>query len=94
MEVHQANINQTINTELRCANCEALLGAEDQSAEGRRLYKSSLSVKSSLDADWETFPPEIFISSQLLSLSESSAARKFVVHCDDNNSGLLVSFQD
>lgn len=55
------------------------------------MYKSSLSLKPVLNAEWETFPPEMFISSQLLSLTESSVARKFVVHHDDTKNGLLVS---
>jgi HECT-like Ubiquitin-conjugating enzyme (E2)-binding len=67
------------------------MGTQDASAEGWRLYKSSLSVRASLDSQWEKFPPQIFVSSQLLSLIESSAARKFVVHTDEARPGLLVS---
>jgi ubiquitin-protein ligase E3 D len=67
-----------------------LLGATDDTAEGWRLYKSNLSIKPSLDAEWETYSPQIFISSQLLSLIEASAARKFVVHTDNSEPGILV----
>ncbi|ERF71020.1 hypothetical protein EPUS_03300 [Endocarpon pusillum Z07020] len=82
---------QTHNSELHCATCKALLGAIDVSAEGWRLYKSSLSLRPSPTAEWQSFPPEIFISSQLLSLIGSSAARKFIIHPhDDTKQGLLI----
>lgn len=87
----QTDKNQVHDSELHCSSCEALLGVKDASAEGWRIYKSSLSVKPSLDAEWETSPREIFISSQLLALIESSAARKFVVHDNNSDRGILVS---
>jgi HECT-like Ubiquitin-conjugating enzyme (E2)-binding len=87
----QTDKHQLSNSELRCSSCKAFLGADDASVEGWRFYKSSLSLKPPLNAEWESFPPEIFISSQLLSLIETSAARKFVVHAHDNTKhGLLV----
>ncbi len=83
--------HQNAKSKLYCSNCKALLGVQDSSLEGWRIFKSGLSIKASLDAQWESFAPEIFISSQLISLIESSAARKFVVHCDEAEKGLLVS---
>jgi HECT-like Ubiquitin-conjugating enzyme (E2)-binding len=82
---------QTHTSELHCVFCKALLGATDISAEGWRIYKSSISVKSSLKTEWEAYSPEIFISSQLLALINSSAARKFIIHTTDIKQGLLVS---
>lgn len=82
-------IYQTHNSELHCSRCKALLG--HVATGGWRIYKSSLSVKARSDKGWETFPPEVFISSQLLGLIDSSAARKFVVHSKDTKHGLLVS---
>lgn len=79
---------QTHNSELHCSRCKALLG--HVATGGWRIYKSSLSVKARSDKGWETFPPEVFISSQLLGLIDSSAARKFVVHSKDTKHGLLI----
>jgi HECT-like Ubiquitin-conjugating enzyme (E2)-binding len=63
----------------------------DVSTEGFRIFKSSLRVKPSSDGKWESFASEIFVSSHLISLIESSAARKFVVHSDEAKIGLLVN---
>lgn len=83
--------HQNSESKLHCSNCKALLGVLDASLEGWKIYKSSLSIKASVNAQWESFAPEIFIASQLISLIESSAARKFVVHSDEAMTGLLVS---
>jgi hypothetical protein len=82
---------QTHNSELHCVSCKAFLGTADVSAEGWRIYKSSVSIKTSLKTEWEDYSPEIFISSQLLALTNSSAARKFIMHTSDAKQGLLVS---
>lgn len=79
---------QNYTSKLCCCGCKAQLGYV--SAEGWRIHKSSLSLKSALDAEWETFLSDIFISSQLLALIDSSAARKFVVHPEDTKEGLLI----
>lgn len=75
---------------MSCSQCSAVVGSQETSLEGLNLLKASLSVKVSPLAEWETFPPDIFISSRLLSLIESSAARKFVIHADNGDHGLLL----
>jgi HECT-like Ubiquitin-conjugating enzyme (E2)-binding len=82
---------QTHNSELHCVSCKAFLGTADVSAEGWKVYKSSVSLKPSLKTEWEDHSPEIFIASQLLALINSSAARKFIMHTSDTKQGFLVS---
>ncbi|OJJ99297.1 hypothetical protein ASPACDRAFT_120569 [Aspergillus aculeatus ATCC 16872] len=81
--------------EIRCCNCNTLLGQVDLTAQGWRLFKTALSAtKTNTDADteqmeWESHPIEVIIAAQLLELVERESARRFVVHCG-HSSGLLI----
>ena len=71
-----------------------MLGFADQSSDGWRLYKSSVSLKSDNTSFWESFPATTFVCAQLLALIESQAIRRFVLHSGPSGSagGFLVSF--
>lgn len=70
---------------LLCTGCNAILGFQDQSPNGFRLYKSSVSLKPSGTSTWENFPATTFICAQLLAVIESQATRKFVLHSGPNS---------
>lgn len=70
---------------LLCTGCNAILGFQDHSANGFRLYKSSVSLKPSGTSAWESFPATTFICAQLLAVIESQATRKFVLHSGANS---------
>ncbi|PYH41943.1 HECT-type E3 ubiquitin transferase [Aspergillus saccharolyticus JOP 1030-1] len=85
---------------IRCCNCNALLGQVDPIAKGWRLFKTALSAtpanvtstSSPIDdeqSEWETHPIEIIVAAQLLELVERESARRFVVHCGQKG-GLLI----
>ncbi|KAI9778508.1 MAG: hypothetical protein M1839_008038 [Geoglossum umbratile] len=67
---------------LVCAACQAIVGAVDERAEGWRLYKWSLAVQSTEDANVERFPTEAFVSAHLLALIENQGARKFIIRTE------------
>jgi HECT-like Ubiquitin-conjugating enzyme (E2)-binding len=71
-----------------------LLGLVDQGAEGWRLYKSRVGLKSGNTSSWQSFPATTFVCAQLLALIESQAIRRFVLHSGPNDAagGFLVSF--
>ena len=77
---------------LRCTQCSCLLGFEDESANGWRLGKSGISVKTTTAGIWEVFSVETFVCSQLFALIEAHATRRFVLHSglDDHSKGLFV----
>ncbi|RAH66962.1 HECT-type E3 ubiquitin transferase [Aspergillus aculeatinus CBS 121060] len=81
--------------DIRCCNCNTLLGQVDPTAQGWRLFKTALSAtKTNTDTgteqmEWESHPIEVIIAAQLLELVERESARRFVVHCG-HSSGLLI----
>ena len=57
------------------------------------MFKSRLGVKLDSEKEWNTCSASILLTTQLQSLIETQAARKFVVHCSDSSKsreGLLL----
>ncbi|RAK78706.1 HECT-type E3 ubiquitin transferase [Aspergillus fijiensis CBS 313.89] len=81
--------------DIRCCNCNTLLGQVDPTAQGWRLFKTAISAtKTKTDTgteqmEWESYSIEVIIAAQLLELVERESARRFVVHCG-HSSGLLI----
>ncbi|RAH43713.1 HECT-type E3 ubiquitin transferase [Aspergillus brunneoviolaceus CBS 621.78] len=81
--------------DIRCCDCNTLLGQVDPIAQGWRLFKTAISAtKTKTDTgteqmEWEYYPIEVIIAAQLLELVERESARRFVVHCG-HSSGLLI----
>ncbi|KGY15239.1 hypothetical protein PABG_11817 [Paracoccidioides brasiliensis Pb03] len=90
---------------LSCSWCGAIVGEEDTSFPGLRLYKTNVSVlqkpKDEISSDddlWESYPVDMIVGTQLLELVERIGARRFAVHSTDyklpdsqgSRSGLLV----
>lgn len=57
-----------------------MLGMTDQNEDLIRLQKSSITLSNGPDAKPVSYPSSIFICAQVLSLIESTALKKFVVH--------------
>ena len=80
--------------EVHCTGCDILLGFQDKTAQGWRLYKWSLAVIPSHAAGTEIFALESILCTQLLALIDAQAVRKFVVHnggTEDEATGILAS---
>ncbi|KAL4789737.1 HECT-like ubiquitin-conjugating enzyme-binding-domain-containing protein [Aspergillus venezuelensis] len=80
--------------ELVCDECNTLIGVEDTVAQGWRLFKTSLAAsfpltESAEELYWEKHPTELVVAAQLLELIERESARRFVLHCG-NQDGLLA----
>src|SRR5437773_10227251 len=83
--------SQNYPASLLCTKCAAVVGTDDIHAEGWRLYKWALGVRSTASAISEVHRTVAFISAHILALINSQAVRKFIVHCDkDVNDGLMV----
>lgn len=99
-EVHRRNpkaniFRQVSSSEAHCLHCNLVLGTFDTPKNGLWLQKSNLSVCPTPEkGEWEVYPLEIFISARLLSILESSGARKVVAHSEDGSTtaqgGLLL----
>lgn len=76
------------SSKLRCEVCHEALGFVDERAGGWRLWKWSLCVQLDSRSEGQTFPTEMFVSTQLLGLIESQAVRKFVIYNDDGEDGV------
>ncbi|KAL1960724.1 hypothetical protein VTO42DRAFT_6554 [Malbranchea cinnamomea] len=80
---------------LLCRGCEAIVGQEEPSLSGLRLYKTSVAVstKSKVQAEagrnltWESFPVNMIIAAQLLVLIDRTGTRRFIIHDDNDTSG-------
>lgn len=57
-----------------------MLGVTDQNEELTRLHKSSISLSNGSDDKISSYPSSLFVCAQLLSLIESTALKKFIVH--------------
>jgi len=86
-QVHQDNKART-SSKLRCEACHEALGFVDERADGWRLWKWSLCVQLDAQCDGQTFPTEMFVSTQLLGLIENQAVRKFVIYNEDGQDGV------
>ncbi|KAJ6111732.1 hypothetical protein N7523_007793, partial [Penicillium sp. IBT 18751x] len=76
---------------LACEKCNAIIGMEDPSANGWRLFKTNVSLNTSKSEEpWTTHSTEMIVAAQLLELIERESARRFIVHCGQKR-GLLVS---
>ncbi|KAL2002759.1 hypothetical protein VTN02DRAFT_6038 [Thermoascus thermophilus] len=91
-------------TSLECEGCSALVGTEDITARGWRLFKATLSVRRFPNASthaegeaddestWETQPTEAIVGAQLLEMIEREGVRRFVLHCGEKDGLLLWIF--
>ncbi|KAL2008793.1 hypothetical protein VTN00DRAFT_6987 [Thermoascus crustaceus] len=89
---------------LECEGCNALVGTEDITARGWRLFKAALSVRQFANAytheegeaneesTWETQPTETIVGAQLLEMIEREGVRRFVLHCGEKDGLLLWVF--
>lgn len=73
------------------------MGIEDKRDDSIRLYKWSIAVQRTRDADWETYSAQEVVSRQLLALIEEQAVYKFVLYSEnisDAREALFVSDGD
>ncbi|KAJ5114884.1 hypothetical protein NUU61_000643 [Penicillium alfredii] len=83
---------------LECDQCHTVIGMEDPSANGWRLLKANVSVNTypndheNGDLQWHNHPIEVIVAAQLLEMIERESARRFVVHCGQENGLLLWVF--
>lgn len=85
-----------MQSELRCDNCDFLIGMEDSISQGWRLFKTSLSASTPAEKQdnhgelaWQSHSIETIVAAQLLELIERESTRRFVIHSGQKN-GLLV----
>ncbi|PLB52637.1 hypothetical protein P170DRAFT_350937 [Aspergillus steynii IBT 23096] len=88
-----------LQRELRCENCDFLVGMEDTIFQGWRLFKTSLSASTppgKQDGDgntaWHSHSVETVVAAQLLELIERESTRRFVIHSGQRNGLLLWVF--
>ncbi|OCT48771.1 hypothetical protein CLCR_04815 [Cladophialophora carrionii] len=83
-------------TTLQCSSCQSRLGSRAEGEDSYRLYKSRLTLVREPGQPPERYAAAVFITTQLLSLIESSVSRKVVVHADSpaeaesEHAGLLL----
>lgn len=103
---HTSRMSQ-VPAKVLCDVCRAVLGVEDSSLCGLKIYKAGVAVQrgrrneKGVDGErdtWETYPPDMFACAQLLDLVERTGTRRFVIHTDADGAevrsrnGLLVGF--
>lgn len=86
---------------LECEECGTLVGTEDLTARGWRLFKANLSVRhgnaplpeeGNEESAWETQETETIVGAQLLEMIEREGVRRFVLHCGEKDGLLLWVF--